>query len=192
MRRPVMDEAAAQAKAREYFRTRCTEVTAQAIRDGVRDACTALDAFLETVPAPAAARRPAPGAWSAQEVVDHLIETYRPGLDELLCVLAGENPPGEPIPAGLQSKAPMLRPWPWMLRELRTLHADVAAALANAPEDVGTARAPIVMVVNVKALDGSFTPIHWIEALDWRAYAMVSWRLHPIDHLKQARAAVRG
>ena len=190
-----MDDAAvtaAQAKAREYFRTRCTQVTAQAIRDGVQDACTALEAFLEMVPAPLAARRPAPGAWSAQEVVDHLIETYRPGLDELRCVLAGESPPGEPIPAGLQSRAPMLRPWPWMLRELRTLHADIVAALAGAPEDVGTARAPIVMVVNVKAPDGSFNPIHWIEALDWKAYAMVSWRLHPIDHLKQARAAVRG
>ena len=123
-----MDEAAAQAKAREYFRTRCTEVTAQAIRDGVRDACTALDAFLETVPAPAAARRPAPGAWSAQEVVDHLIETYRPGLDELLCVLAGENPPARPFPPFHRIRRCCV-PVAWMATRLRTLPADVAWAL---------------------------------------------------------------
>jgi hypothetical protein len=126
-----------------------------------------------------------------QEVVDHLIETYRPGLDELRCLLAGQEPPGEPIPASLQSKAPLLRPWPWLLRELDALHADVAAALADVPDDLDSAaRAPIVMVVNVPQSGGGFTPIEWVETIDWKAYAMVSWRLHPIDHLTQARAAL--
>jgi hypothetical protein len=182
---------AAQEKARQYFRTRCTEAPAAAIRDGVRDACAALDAFLAAVPEAHVARRPAPGEWSVQEVVDHLVETYRPGLDELRCVLAGQTPPGEPIPASLQSKAPMLRPWSWLLRELSTLHADVAAVLAGASDVTSLgARVPIVMVVNVKQPGGGFTPIHWVEDLDWKAYAMTSWRLHPIDHMKQARAAL--
>lgn len=180
----------AKAKAREYVQT-CTEMPAQAIRDGVRDACDALAKFLATVPVAAVARRPAPGEWSVLEVVDHLVETYRPGLDELRCLLAGQAPPGEPIPASLQSKAPLLRPWPWLLREIDTLHGDVAATLASAPDAVAPGvRAPIVMVVNVRQPDGGFTPIEWVEAIDWKAYAMVSWRLHPIDHMKQARAAL--
>jgi hypothetical protein len=192
MEEPIAPGAeAAKAKARDYFRTRCTEVPAQAIRDGVRDACDALAKFLATVPAAAVVRQPAPGEWSVQEVVDHLIETYRPGLDELRCLLAGQEPPGQPIPASLQSKAPLLRPWPWLLRELGVLHADVATTLASAPDDLALdTRAPIVMVVNVRQPGGGFTPIEWVEAIDWKAYAMVSWRLHPIDHLKQARAAL--
>ena len=28
--------------------------------------------------------------------------------------------------------------------------------------------------------------MHWIEELDWKAYS-ITWRLHVIDHLKQAR-----
>jgi hypothetical protein len=182
-------------KARDYFRTRCSEAPASVIRDGVRDACEALESFLATVPMSAVARRPAPDEWSVQDVVDHLVETYRPGIDELRCLLAGIDAPGEAIPASLRSKAPHLRPWPWLLRELRTLHADVAELLRSAPDDLALdARAPVVMVVNVKHPGGGFTPIDWLEDLDWKAYAMVSWRLHPIDHLKQARAAaaVRG
>ena len=90
------------------------------------------------------------GEWSVQEVVDHLVETYRPGLDELRCVLAGQRPPGEPIPAALQSKAPSLRPWSWLLDELRRAHRDVVEALVAAPAAFETdARVPIVMVVNV-------------------------------------------
>ncbi|HKC96773.1 MAG TPA: hypothetical protein VKG20_02015, partial [Methylomirabilota bacterium] len=59
--------------------------------------------------------------------------------------------------------------------------------LAAVPADFATdARAPIVMVVNVPDESGRITPLHWVEDLDWKAYAIV-WRLHVIDHLKQAR-----
>jgi hypothetical protein len=43
------------------------------------------------------------------------------------------------------------------------------------------------MVVNVTGADGVARPLHWVEALEWKAYALVSWRLHAIDHLNQAR-----
>jgi hypothetical protein len=41
-------------------------------------------------------------------------------------------------------------------------------------------------VVNVIDEGGTVVPLHWIEDLDWKAYA-ITWRLHVLDHLKQAR-----
>jgi hypothetical protein len=108
-------------------------------------------------------------------------------VDELRCLLAGQRPPGEPIPAALQSKAPLLRPWSWLLDEMRRVHVLILDLLAAVPPDAPTeARAPIVMVVNVPGPDGAVRALHWVEDLDWKAYAIV-WRLHAIDHLKQLK-----
>ena len=181
-------EAQAKEKAREYFRTKGTQLPAPVIRERIADAVRALDEFLAPLSAEQAARATVPGEWTIHEIVDHLIETYRPGLDELWCLLAGRRPPGEPIPAGLQSKAPLLRPWPWLLDELRRVHAEVLNTLDAVPPDFRTdAKAPLVMVVNVKDAQEKTTPLTWVEDLDWKSYAIVSWRLHAIDHLNQAR-----
>lgn len=181
---------AAKDKAREYLRTRGTESTAAAIHDRVGAAFTALDRFLDAVPAHEASRRTIPGEWTVQDIVDHLVETHRPGVDELRCLLAGRRPPGEPIPAGLQSRAPDLRPWPWLRRELAQVHGDILALLAGATDDAPlTARAPLIMVVNVPTPAGGVEPLEWIEELDWKAYAII-WRLHVLDHLNQARHAL--
>ena len=181
----VVDQA--KARAREYFKTKGTLVPASAIRERIAEAFRALDAFLEPISAAAAARVTVPGEWSIQEVVDHLVETHRPGLDELWCLLAGRRPPGEAIAASLQSKAPLLRPWPWLREELARVHGEILRTLAAAPPDFVTdARAPLVMVVNVPDEHGAVVPLHWVEELDWKAYA-ITWRLHVIDHLKQAK-----
>src|SRR5439155_1370219 len=125
-------EAQAKERAREYFRTNGTQLPVPVIRERIADAVRALDEFLVPLSAEQAARATVPGEWTIHEIVDHLIETYRPGLDELWCLLAGRRPPGEPIPAGLQSKAPLLRPWPWLRDELRRVHAEVLKTLADA------------------------------------------------------------
>jgi hypothetical protein len=181
-------EAQAKEKAREYFRTKATALAAPVLRERVADALGAFEGFVAPLSTAQAARATIPGEWTIHEVVDHLVETYRPGLDELWCLLAGRRPPGEPIPASLQSKAPLLRPWSWLLDELRRVDAEVLNTLGAVPADCTTGpRAPLVMVVNVKDARGHTTPLHWIEELDWKAYAIVSWRLHAIDHLQQAR-----
>lgn len=185
----MRSEAEAQAveKAREYFRTKATPVPVDVLRERIAEPFGAVESLL-TLSAAQAARATIPREWTIQEVVDHLVETYRPGLDELWCLLAGRRPPGEPIPASLQSKAPLLRPWPWLVDELRRVHAEVLRTLAAVPPDFRTdAKAPLVMVVNVKDAQGKTTPLEWVEDLDWKSYAIVSWRLHAIDHLKQAR-----
>jgi len=179
--------AQAKDKARDYFRTKGTLVAASAIHERIGDAFGALATFLEPISAATGARVGIPGEWTIQEIVDHLVETHRPGLDELWCLLAGRRPPGDPIPASLQSKAPLQRPWPWLLAELARVHGDILRTLAAVPPDFATdARAPIVMVVNVPDESGNVVPLHWVEDLDWKAYAIV-WRLHVIDHLKQAK-----
>jgi DinB superfamily len=180
-------EAEAQDRAREYFRSK-SALAPSAIRAQIVAAFDALDAVLASVPPGHVPRRPESGEWSIAEVVDHLVETYRPGVDELRCLLAGQCPPGPPLPAALQSKAPLLRPWPWLLDELRRAHRDVVDLLDGVPPDFETpARVELVMVVNVAGADGGIRPLHWIEAIDWKAYAMASWRLHAIDHMKQVR-----
>ena len=180
-------ETQARDRARAYFESKGLLTPAE-VREQIQAAFEALDAVLAAVPPARATVRPLPGEWSLGEIVDHLVETYRPGVDELRCVLAGQRPPGEPIPAGLQSKAPLLRPWAWLLEELRRAHRDVVELIGAVPSEFQTdARVPIVMVVNVAAADGTARPLHWVEEIGWKAYALASWRLHAIDHMKQAR-----
>jgi len=180
-------EGDAKARALDYFKAKGTLASASEIHERIADAFGALETFLEPISAATAARVGIPGEWTIPEIVDHLVETHRPGLDELWCLLAGRRPPGDPIPAGLQSKAPLQRPWPWLRAELARVHGDILRALASTPAGFSTdARAPIVMVVNVPDEHGRPVPLHWVEDLDWKAYAIV-WRLHVIDHLKQAK-----
>jgi hypothetical protein len=181
-------EVQAMEKAREYFRTKCAPASVAELRERIAEPFRAVEEFLAPLSAAQAARSTIPGEWTIHEVVDHLVETYRPGLDELWCLLAGRRPPGEPIPASLRSKAGLLRPWPWLLDELWRLHAEVLKTLDAVTADYTTAaRAPLVMVVNVQEAPSTTTPLEWVEDLDWKSYVIVSWRLHAIDHLKQAR-----
>jgi hypothetical protein len=178
-------EERARTAAREYFRTRGTQAPLATIRQRVADAFAALEAVLEGVDANTAAQRPR-GDWSVQEIVDHLLETERASLDELWCLLAGRRPPVGPIPAGLQSRVPLTRPWPWLYRELKAVHRDLLAAIDGVPETFSTeARVALVMVVNVEEA-GVRRPYEWVEDVDWKSYAIVL-RLHAIDHMNQAR-----
>jgi hypothetical protein len=183
----MSQDTVAQERARSYFQSKAA-LAPSAVREQIAAAFDALDAVLTDVPPAHATRRAIAGEWSVQEVVDHLLETYRSGVDELRCLLAGQRPPGDPIPAALQSKAPLLRPWPWLLDELRRTHRTILDLIDHvAPEAVLDERAPLVMVVNVPDAGGAMRPLSWIEEVEWKAYAMASWRLHAIDHMKQVR-----
>ncbi|HEX9420064.1 MAG TPA: DinB family protein [Methylomirabilota bacterium] len=178
-----------QVKAKEYLHAKGTRLTASQVRERVTAGFAALEAFLDGVTEAEARTRALPGEWTVHEVVDHLVETHRPSLEELRDLLAGRRPPGAPIPAGLQSSDPMARPWPELVAELRRIQALVVATLESVPDTLTDARAPVVMVINVKDADGRETPLHWIEELDWKAYAVI-FRLHVLDHLGQARKVV--
>jgi len=180
-----------QIKAREYFEQKGTRLPAAQVHERVAAAVARLEETLEGVSAAEARRRPRPGEWSIHEVVDHLLETHRPSIDELRDLLAGRRPAGPPIPAGLLSADPLGRAWPELLAELRRLHAEALGVLAGATDAIGLdARAPIVMVINAREPDGREVPVHWIEELDWKAYAVSAFRLHVLDHRSQVVKAL--
>lgn len=182
------DLAEEQARARGYLRARGTDAPAGDIVRQVAAAFAALEAAVAGVDADRACRRAHDAEWSVQEIVDHLVETHRPGLDELRDLLAGRRPAAGPIPPSLQSAAPLAGAWPALRDEMRRVHADIVRTLEAVPADFATdARAPVVLVVNRKQPDGGpAPPLEWVEELDWKAYAIV-WRLHAVDHLNQAR-----
>jgi hypothetical protein len=179
-----------QVKAKEYLEHQGSRRSAAQIRERVAAAFTALEDFLDGVSEADARARPMVDEWTIQEVVDHLVETHRPSVLELRDLLANRRPPSGPIPAALQSAQPMARRWTDLLNDLKRVQAEAVDALAEAPDMATDARAPVVMVINVKEADGRDAPVHWIEELDWKAYAIV-FRLHVLDHLGQARKVLR-
>lgn len=168
-----------QTRAVEYLRRSGTEAPVAEIRRKVKETFRELDELVADIPEEAVRVRPRPGRWCVQEVVDHLILSHRPAGEELACLLKGEAPPGEPIPAHLQSPDAMEKDWPGLVREMSVVHGRFASLVAEAREDTPLqARAPLVMVI-----DG----IEWLEELDWKAYAM-AFRAHGLGHARQIRA----
>jgi len=179
-----------QLRAREYLHQKGTLLPASEIHERVGAAFAAVEALLDGVKAEEARTRSIPGEWTVQEVVDHLVMTHRPSLDELRDLLADRRPPGEPIPAGLQSPDPMGRPFSELVGALKAVHREVLDVVAAAPDRMTAARARVIMVINVKGSDERDVPLHWIEELDWKAYAVI-FRLHVLDHLTQAKKTLR-
>ena len=181
---------AEQAKAMTYLKERGTDAPVGQIRERVADVFATVDTLLESVSKAQAGKRPGEGEWSVHEVVDHLVETHPRALEEMRALMAGRHSPVSPIPAGLQSADPMARGWDDLRGSLRRLHREVLDVLAAAPDRLTDVRAPIIMVINVRAADGTVTPLHWTEHCDWKACAVI-FRLHEMDHLTQIRKALR-
>jgi len=179
-----------QVKARDYMHEKGTLLPAPQIRERVGAAFAAMEAVLDGVTEAEARARAIPGEWTIREVVDHLVETHRPSLEELRDLLDNRRPAGGPVPASLQSIEPMSRRYADLLGDLKAVHAQILDVLSAAPDRLTDARAPIVMVINVKEPDGRETPLHWIEELDWKAYAVI-FRLHVLDHLNQAKKTLK-
>lgn len=179
-----------QVKAKEYLEQQGSRRSAVQIQERVAAAFAALEALLDGVSEKEARTGGLPHEWTIHEVADHVVETHRPSITELRELLAGRRPSDGPIPAALQSRDPMSRPWPDLLNDLKRVQAEAVEVLAAAPDRPTDARAPVVMVINVTEPDGREQPLHWIEELDWKAYAII-FRLHVLDHLNQARKVLK-
>jgi hypothetical protein len=179
-----------QVKAKAYLRERGTEAPVAQIRARVAEAFAAMDTLLDGVTDAQARHQPGGGEWSVHEILDHLVETHPRALEEMRALLENRHSPVSPIPAGLQSAAPLARRWDDLRAELRLLHGLVLEVLAAAPDRLTAAHAPIIMVINARDADGTVKPMHWIEECDWKACAVI-FRLHELDHLGQVRKTLR-
>jgi DinB superfamily len=180
-----------QLKTREYLHQKGTLLSAAQVHERVAAAFAATENLLDDVSDEEAQAQAIPGEWTIQEVVDHLVETHRPSLDELRELLDDRRPGHGPVPASLQSADVMQRHYADLLADLKGLHAEILDVLAAAPDRMTDARAPLVMVINVKEPDGREAPLSWIEELDWKAYAVTAFRLHELDHLNQTKKTLK-
>jgi hypothetical protein len=179
-----------QARAKAYLLEKGTQAPLAQIRERVADAFAAMDALIEGVTAAQAFHSPGGGEWSVQEILDHLVETHPLALQEMRALLENRHSPVSPIPAGLQSAAPMARRWDELRAALRDIHRQVLDVLDAAPDRPTEVRAPIIMVINARDAGGAVKPLSWIEECDWKACAVI-FRLHELDHLGQARKVLR-
>ena len=180
-----------QIKAKEYMHQKGTLLPAAHVHERVGAAFAAMETLLDGVGEAEARARAIPGEWTVQEVVDHLVVTHRPSLDELRDLLEDRRPAGGPVPASLQSADPMGRRYGDLVGDLKAVHAAILRVLSGAPDRLTEARAPLVMVINAKEPDGRQAPLHWIEELDWKAYAVTAFRLHELDHLNQIKKTIQ-
>jgi hypothetical protein len=182
-----MSEREEQIRMREYLRDKGDRLPLTEVRERVAAAFGAMEALLAPVSATVAAERPWSREWTIHEVVDHLILTHAPSVGELRDLLAGRRPAGPPIPAGLQSPDPFARPWGALRDALHAQHVDALRVLDGARDVAIDVRAPVVAVVNVREGDGRQAAFHWIEEIEWKAYAVFAFRLHTLDHIGQVK-----
>ena len=173
----------------DYLRRKGTDAPVAKLLSGLRSTFRTIELTLDRVPEALRPRRPAAAAWSAHEVVDHLVETHRPAVLELRALCAGVAPVGGPIPARLRSAYPFERPWADLVVELKDIHAQIVDLVEQAGDTASVAvKAPFVMVVKGQGPDGPEV-IEWVDALDWKAYAQ-ALRIHTHEHGAQVERTV--
>ena len=181
-----MDLLPEQTTALHYVRTRGTEAPLESIYARVSRTYTEFEAMVEALTPELAREHRATSLWSVQEVVDHLIESDRPAIEQLTQLLAGQSV-DEPIPASLQSSSPLAHDWAALRRDFHAVHQEILALLAAATDELQTAAtAPVQMVVKCAAPDGSVRPVSWVELFDWKAFAILL-HAHNREHMAQVR-----
>jgi hypothetical protein len=180
-----MERGPEQERALAYLRRKGTEADRAALRDHVAGTFEDFEAFLHAVPVELRARRPEPERWSVQEIVDHLVESHRPAVEQLGELIAGRRPQGGAIPASLQSEDPFAKSWEQLVGELEAIHRSFVGLLDRATDaDPGSVTAPVVMVVKVTSEAGEKVATAWEEELDWKAYTQ-AFRAHTVEHRHQ-------
>lgn len=156
-----------QKRIRGYLEAQGAKLSPAAIVEKVREAMGRLRAAAEAVPSLRFAESPAPGEWSANEVMAHVVDAGRHFGEGILSALDG-RPPGERRHADDRPAAPRHTAVEWLAmldqdREAlfdRALHADATARLEQSISH------------------GFFGMLNWRETL-------LFIRIHDLDHAGQ-------
>ncbi len=169
-----------QQRALSYLERKGTALSAAEVRRALAETFRALEEVLVPLSAGVVGRSPGAGQWSVAAVVDHLIASHRPAVEQLRRLLQGENP-GAAIPAHLRTTTPAR--WSDLLAGLQRVHSDFLSVLDGVGEaDSAASLEPKVPVAMVIKMDGE--PVEWIADLDWKAY-VAGVRVHILEHQQQ-------
>lgn len=172
-----------QRRALDYLLRKGTQAPIEALRNQVREAFAGIEQAFDAVAALDRERNPAPGKWSAHQILDHLVLSHEPAIAQLEALLGGNDVEGTAIPANLQSSA--LREWDVLRARLGDTHRRFLQLLDSATDEHSLQpKAPVEMVVKV---DG--VPKQWTERLDWKAFVQAI-RAHTLEHRDQLRRTI--
>lgn len=170
-----------------YVRKRGTEAPLDSIRDRVAGTYAEFEALVGALSPEVAREHRTSSEWSVQEVVDHLVQSDRPAVEQLAQLLAGKSVDAPPIPASLQSSNPLALDWTGLLGDFRKVHQEILDGLAAASDDILTvATAPVQMVVKCSDADGTLKPVSWVERFDWKAFSILL-HAHNREHIAQVQ-----
>ena len=174
-----------QERALAYLARKGTSARVEVLCSELRGAFHSLEERFSLVGTEQRERRPSEGRWSAHEILDHLVVSHEPAIEQLAALVRGETPEGVAIPAGLQTPASRLDTWEQLISRLQSMHVHLITLVESASEDTPlSGRALVEMVVKVPGADGELTPVHWLEPLDWKAFAQAI-RVHSLEHRHQ-------
>ena len=179
-----------QLRALAYLKRKGTEAPIELLRRRIAVSFADFETMIASVPPTLRRRSPAPGRWSAQEVVDHLIESHRPAVAQLKSLLNGQTPEDGAVPASLQSPDPLAHNWEELVGELKRVHTSLISVIEKASDSCSLdVRAPVTMVMKVGEPGGPQYSVQWEEQLDWKAFAQ-TLRVHTIEHRSQIERTI--
>ena len=154
------------ARIRGYLQAQGAKLTPEQIIGKVQEAMGQLRAAATAVPTARFTDPPAPGEWSANEVMAHVVEAGRHFGGAIVRVLDGQ-PPGRPRDAAARdtSPRPLSEWWTLLERDRDTLFARVRSAHP------------------MSRLEATI-PHPFFGALNWRE-TLLFMRLHDLDHAGQ-------
>lgn len=180
-----------QVRAMDYLARKGSLASVDRLSEQLRAAFAAVEELFDLVAADEREAIPAPGKWSPHEILDHLVLSHGPAIPQLASLLQGVSPPGVAIPAGLQSPAGERAEWVKLRVALGKIHQELLDLIAAASDDLSLEpKAVVEIVVKVAARDGSMEPVHWLEQLDWKAFAQAI-RVHTLEHQNQLQRALQ-
>ena len=178
-------------RALAYLKRKGSEAPIELLRGRIADSFADFEAVIASVSPSLRRQSPAPGRWSAQEVVDHLIESHRPAVAQLESLLKGLTPGTGAVPASLQSTDPLSHNWNELVLELKRVHACLISLLDQASDACSLeVRVPVTLVIKVGEPGKPQDSVQWEEQLDWKAFAQ-TLRVHTIEHRLQIERTLR-